>query len=1416
MSDENTTANYRMELLKAHNWMPWKRKMLAVLEDLGLDSYIERDAKRPESAIPGKPTAEEIEAQTKWDKGDRKARCRIELSISDAEIVHVMGARTAREMWDQLCTVKETKGTLGVLATRRALFRTQAEEGFDMSEHVSKLRQLQEELHIMGSVISDEDFVMILLTSLPESWENYASSFLGSSSNRPTVRSQELVGILMEEYRRRKEKGGETVGGTSLQARGNGGRFSRGGKGSGKSDGGDKDKECYNCHKKGHISKDCWAKGGGREGQGPKGRKGPHRGRSNQAREEEEDNNSATLNNVTYMSYSSTNSSPISKYDWFLDSGTTSHICAIREAFIEYQPLSHSTIRGVGKTPAVALGRGSILVDFDVNGEIITHRLQNVLHVPEAENCLLSLGRFEEKDGNYVVFRDRMCALLDGKDRLVGTGAKQGGLFLLHARARLPGQDRANFAASKNLTWDQWHRRFGHVAVSSLQRLERQQLVEGFSVDPSSIPSPSCEACIQAKLAHKSFPSEAQNRANAPGERVMSDVWGPIGVKSIGGWSYFITFVDDCKRFNSLGFLRLKSEAADRIEEHGEKVKQRFGKYPSYMRFDNGKELVNQRIRTWAAKNGIEIETTAPYSPSQNGVAERYNRTLLELARAMLIARNLPSFLWDEAVSYANYIRNRVPTRALDGSTPYEGWFGKKPDVSHLREFGCDVWILDEAKKTKLHPRSKKMVFVGFNDGSKSVRYYDSQHRSIKTSRNFVFNENEEAGEASIPGLRSEGEKDVTPDAQTSSDSTSASPTTSTTTDATSTTPDATPATSTRSINSSSKSDASTPYTQPLRRTPRSIQPIDYKLSGNPDSRKPSSRLNPSSVTPLDATESSRANSTQDERANVAVERLWECVLEGPETTFSVQETDLPRTFEEALAGPEATQWKEAMDEEMGTLEKMGTWRKGMLPVGRKVVGCRWVFTKKRDEYGRVVKFKARLVVQGFSQKPGVDYSEDGTFAPVMRFETLRTMLAFAAVDDLKLRQFDVKGAYLHGHLEEEIFMTQPPGYDDGSGDVCILLRSLYGLKQAGNVWNRELVRVLKDLHFTQLKTDYCCFIRREDNDFTVLLVWVDDFLAISTSDDLNDRVERELKAHFDVKSLGRPSMLLSIKVHQEPHLISLSQTHFIDKLLVKFGLQDANPVSTPMDPNVKLDDEDSKDGEVSAEGEQDTRLTYGYATLIGSLMYLALGTRPDIAYAVHRLAQFTQNPKPKHWTAVKRIFRYLKGTRAHKLTFGGLQDLLSNDLNIYCDADWASGADRKSISGYAIIIAGGAVAWSSKKQNTVALSTGEAEYVAATHVAKQVLWHRSLLRELNFPLSTTSTIFSDNQAALSIARHPEFHARTKHIDIAYHFLRDLVNDGTITMVYVNTEYNVADVFTKGLPRVLHENFTYELGVLDD
>ena len=350
-------------------------------------------------------------------------------------------------------------------------------------------------------------------------------------------------------------------------------------------------------------------------------------------------------------------------------------------------------------------------------------------------------------------------------------------------------------------------------------------------------------------------------------------------------------------------------------------------------------------------------------------------------------------------------------------------------------------------------------------------------------------------------------------------------------------------------------------------------------------------------------TEASEAKSKSQEQANIATEILLEKMLEDQfEYSFSVSNEEDPRTVDEALNGPDTEKWREAMETEMETIKKMGTWKLEELPKERETIGNKWVFLRKRDEKGNIIRYKARLVAQGFSQKPGTDYSNDGTFAPVMRFETLRTLLALAAVNNWNIRQFDIKGAYLHGTLHEVIYMRQPEAFDDNSGKVCRLIRPLYGLKQSGNVWNEEFTTTMVTLGFTQLKTDYCCFIRHRNNSFTIVIVWVDDILAFSNSDIGNDQIEAELKSKFEVNSIGNPSMILGIKLSQEDHLISLSQSHFINSLLHKFGLENVNPVTTPLDPNINLDDE-----ELSTEGETDSQGTQSYATLIGSLMYLVL-----------------------------------------------------------------------------------------------------------------------------------------------------------------------------------------------------------------
>lgn len=681
------------------------------------------------------------------------------------------------------------------------------------------------------------------------------------------------------------------------------------------------------------------------------------------------------------------------------------------------------------------------------------------------------------------------------------------------------------------------------------------------------------------------------------------------------------------------------------------------------------------------------------------------------------------------------------------------------------------------------------MTFVGFEDGSKAIRYYDPGKRNIKISRNYAFNENDEPRgleiEIEAPIERVEGEQRGNIDS-----------------------PIAAPLPEPESpLSSVPSTHEPTPepedigpnlFKAPPKHSVRLKPQIDYRMANNPQARP--ARVQPQDVARPTASSSAKATQKFDDSTHLA-------------TAFfagTIDEVANPRNLAEAEASTDADEWKKAVQAEIDQLQEMGTWRLEHLPEGKKAIGNRWVFLRKTDEHGKVVSHKARLVALGCSQRPGFDYSENGTFAPVMRFETLRTMIALAAAKKWVMRQHDIKGAYLNGHITEELYMKQPEGFDDGTGRVCRMQKSLYGLVQAAHVWNKEFHTVMTKNGFTRLRSDYCAYTRRTGDTIAILLVWVDDIVTFTNHEDESNRIEKELQASFTIKSLGEPNLLLGIKVDRDHknNTITLSQTHYIDTMLRRFNLSNAIPVATPVDPNII-----QAPGDETTPEPTDQRGHESYTTAIGSLLYAAIGTRPDIAYAVNMLAQFTGNPQPAHWTAVKRVFQYLKGTRELGITYG---TNLSHgtELMTYTDADWASSLHRKSISGYVVLLAGGAVAWSSKKQSTVALSTAEAEYIAATHVTKQILWQRTLFRELDMPQPDTSILYCDNQAAIAISHNPGFHARTKHIDIALYFLRDYVEEGTITLQHVASCDNLADIFTKGLKRPLHEDLTYRIGVI--
>jgi hypothetical protein len=504
------------------------------------------------------------------------------------------------------------------------------------------------------------------------------------------------------------------------------------------------------------------------------------------------------------------------------------------------------------------------------------------------------------------------------------------------------------------------------------------------------------------------------------------------------------------------------------------------------------------------------------------------------------------------------------------------------------------------------------------------------------------------------------------------------------------------------------------------------------------------------------------------------------------------------------------------MKEEYQSLIEAGTFILAQLPKGANLVSCRWVFKLKLNPDGTVNRHKAWLVARGFTQRHGIDY--DLTFAPVVKLQSIRALLAIAAALGWEIHQMDVVTAYLNGELEHEIYMSQPEGFvkDETKGLVCLLKKSLYGLKQAGRSWNHKIHEVLIKLGFRRLEADFCVYHFADHSTIIWLCLYVDDILLFCNNLVALNAFKLRLSSQFKMKDLGEAQFILGISIVRDrlSRTITISQQSYIRSIVSKFRQIDAKPAHTPLDVGNHLSKADCP---LPGSDEQRAMVSVPYLQAVGAIMFVMLATRPDIAFAITKLAQFSHNPGMKHWRAVQRVLRYLHTTMDLGITYGN-DKVNSSPSNLkivaYCDADWASDRDdRRSVSAYLVAINGAVIAWRAQKQQTVAQSSVEAEYLAMGQVVKEVLWWSYLLKGLHQPFPVPFPIFSDSQGAIALVDQPSCHSRSKHIEVRHHFIRALHEQGLIDFIYMPTESMPADLLTKALPRVVHQRLLSKLGL---
>ncbi|KAJ4767896.1 Gag/pol [Rhynchospora pubera] len=490
-----------------------------------------------------------------------------------------------------------------------------------------------------------------------------------------------------------------------------------------------------------------------------------------------------------------------------------------------------------------------------------------------------------------------------------------------------------------------------------------------------------------------------------------------------------------------------------------------------------------------------------------------------------------------------------------------------------------------------------------------------------------------------------------------------------------------------------------------------------------------------------------------------------------------------PTNFAQASKQP---QWQEAMTKEFQALLQNKTWILVPPPVDQHIVGCKWIFKTKRHANGTIERYKARLVAKGYTQEEGVDYFD--TFSPVVRPTTIRIVLSVAVSNQWVIRQLDINNAFLHGELHETVYMQQPPGFvnTSHSSHVCLLKKAIYGLKQSPRAWFHTLSSALTEFGFIGSKFDPSLFIAHHNNHTTIVLVYVDDIIITGTSTTAVNNLIATLQQRFALKDLGPLHFFLGIAVTNNKDGMILSQKQYILNLLCRTHMTNAQPVSTPMAVNTTLSKYDG-------EPFHDPKL---YRAVVGALQYITI-TRPDITFPVNKCSQFMHSPTLAHWTAVKRILRYLKGSVSHGLH---LKPSTSTQLHAYTDSDWAGCPDdRRSTSAFCIYLGSNLVSWSSKKQPTVSKSSTEAEYRSLALAGAELVWVQYILRELHVPLFQPLVLWCDNIGATYLASNQMFHARTKHVEIDFHFIRERVVNKQLMVKFIPSKDQIADGLTKGL-----------------
>ncbi|KAI5313515.1 hypothetical protein L3X38_042691 [Prunus dulcis] len=1259
----SSTSELRTPVFNGENYEFWSIRMKTILKSHGLWDLVEHGCNDPDSK-----KEKEIEETKDAEKStlaqllmkDARALGLIQSAVSDQLFPRIVNEETSKGAWDILKL--EFRGdkqvrNVKLQGLRREFEYTCMKDSESLSVYLARLFDILNHMKSYGEELSRERIVQKLLFSLPKSYDPICS-VIEHSKDLEILEVQEVVASL-KSFELRLDRHTENSTERAFASLNIEEKNSKSGSFSGdqksqknwKTSEGNKmackhcDKlhygkcwfegkpKCHGCGKFGHMIREC------------NGNKNAHK--VNYANQVEE------TGTLFYMCNAATDVKK--NHSWYINSGCSNHMTGNEGLLVDIQRNLNSKVKmGTGEVVPVA-GKGTLVIKTKLGKK----HIQEVMLVPGLEENLLSVGQMMEH-GYYLVFGGNMVNVYDDQslgNLIVRVQMTNNRCFPL---TMMPASELA-LRASVSHCLQTWHKRLGHLNERSLKLLENQGMVHGLPhLEQVSVV---CEGCMLGKQHRDSFPLESTWRASHPLELVHTDICGPMKTDSISGNKYFLLFTDDCTRMSWVYFIRNKSSALECFRKFKAMTELQSGYKIKGLRSDRGGEFLSSEFNSFCAEVGIQRQLTVAYSPQQNGVAERKNRTIVEMAKSMLHEKSIPYEFWAEAVNTAVYLLNRCPTKSLNKVTPFEAYTGRKPGIAHLKIFGspCHV-LIPSALRHKLEENSHKCILVGYGLCEKGYRIFDPSSRKVILSRDVHFDEdglwkweNEQKGEITV----------------------------------------STPA---ENQNCEPSLDLDTPLQMDAETTVQD---------------EPSQDLDAS-------TQMGENNILQEERISGSSQAIdhtpkkWRSVNEiMAQCNICIVE---PESFEDANLDES---WRNAMKAELEMIEKNDTWTLVDRPFGKPIIGVKWVYKTKLNLDGSVQKNKARLVAKGYSQKPGIDYNE--TFAPVARLDTIRTLIALAVQKEWNLYQLDVKSAFLNGVLKEEVYVEQPQGFVKDNEEIRVykLNKALYGLKQAPRAWYDEIDSYFNRAGFKKSPSEATLYVKTSDTSgILIVSLYVDDIVYTGSCGKLLEEFKNDMMKHYEMTDLGLLYHFLGMGVVQTNKHTFLHQKKYAMKVIEKFGLKDCKSVVTPLVASERLCKEDGS--EAANENE--------YRQIVGSLLYLT-ATRPDIMFASSLLARFMHNPTRKHMGTAKRVLRYIHGT----LDFG-IEFIKGKSATLigYCDSDWAgSEDDRRSTSGYAFTLGSGMFSWASIKQNTVALSTAEAEYVSAAEATSQAKWLRFVLEDL-------------------------------------------------------------------------------------